>query len=103
MSKPTPTQSLAALMLSMCFLCVTGGLAYTAPLHVHHGHHDQQTHGNAWCSWTCQAGQGLQTLSADIPRSFSVLGLLLLFKPTAPDLFRHHDSLSRAPPRVIPS
>ncbi|WP_443147698.1 hypothetical protein [Nitrospira sp.] len=98
MRKTTPTQSLAAFMLSMCFLLVTGGLAYTTPLHVHHGHHDQQTHGNSWCSWTCQAGQGLQTLSADIPRTFSLLGVLPLFKPIAPDLFRHHHSPSRAPP-----
>ncbi|MEO6202776.1 MAG: hypothetical protein ABIP82_06110 [Nitrospirales bacterium] len=59
MRKTPLTQSFAALMLSMCFLLVTGGLAYTAPLHIHHGPHDQQTHGNTWCSWTCQAGQGL--------------------------------------------
>ncbi|MCA9500266.1 MAG: hypothetical protein MRJ67_01725 [Nitrospirales bacterium] len=101
MRRTTPGQFLAGLMLSMCFLLMTGGIAYTAPLHIHHGHHDQHTHGNSWCSWTCQAGQGLQTLSTDIPRTFSLLGLLPPFKPTAPDLCRHYHHPSRAPPLFL--
>ena len=77
----TLTKHLSALVLSMCFLLVTGGLAYTTPLDSHLGHHDQQTHGKTWCSWTCQAGQAIQPLSPHIPRAFALLSFLVPFKP----------------------
>jgi hypothetical protein len=99
MSILTLTKHLAALVLSMCFLLVTGGLAYTTPLDSHLGHHDQKTHGKTWCSWTCQAGQAIQPPSPHIPRAYSLLGVLVPFKPDAPDLVRTHHCAARAPPR----
>jgi hypothetical protein len=98
MKMRTLTKQFAALGLSLCFLFVTGGLAYTAPLDAHRGHHNHQTHGKTWCSWMCQAGQGIQAHSPDIPHSFSLVGFLIQRLPGIPAIFRIHSCSSRAPP-----
>ncbi|MCA9476966.1 MAG: hypothetical protein KC563_14345, partial [Nitrospira sp.] len=57
-----------AILLSGCFLVVSSGLASSPETHIHDGHHHQQTHGKTWCSWTCQAGNGLQGFTPLIPK-----------------------------------
>lgn len=94
----TLKKSFVALGLSLCILFVTGGLAYTSPLHSPPGHHDQQTHEKTWCSWTCQAGQGIQALSPYIPRSWSLLGFLVVVQLEVPALLLKRRYSSRAPP-----
>lgn len=93
-----PIKNLAVLILTGCFLVVTAGLSYTPETHLHLGHHDQQSHGKTWCSWTCQAGHALKGFSLVIPQPLSRLHTTEVSHPVVPELTLFLHSPSRAPP-----
>jgi len=87
-----------AIVLSLCFLFVSTALTQSLPMHHHHGAHDQQTHEETWCSWSCQAGHGIHVLSIYVENSPQILTLLNLHRPKAQIFHFINPPTSRGPP-----
>ncbi|HQU28494.1 MAG TPA: hypothetical protein PKZ24_05010, partial [Nitrospirales bacterium] len=77
---------------------VSSGLASSPETHIHDGHHHQQTHGKTWCSWTCQAGNGLQGFTPLIPKCCFHIVPVHQDNPPIPHLILFIQRSSRAPP-----
>ena len=90
-----------AILLSVSFLFVTTALTQTLTTQLHHVDHDQQTHEQTWCSWSCQAGHGIQVLSTFVENSAQVLTLLDLPSPKIPYLGIINQPTSRGPPVLL--
>ena len=52
-------KSIFVLGLCLCFLFVSTTFAQQQPSATHHQSHDQHSHSQSWCSWSCQAGQAV--------------------------------------------
>ncbi|MGV7229229.1 MAG: hypothetical protein ACQ9IQ_11270 [Nitrospirales bacterium] len=92
---------LIGITLSVCFIFVGTTLTQNLSIHLHHGPHDQQTHEQTWCSWSCQAGHGIQVLSTFVENSAQVLTLLDLPSPKIPYLGIINQPTSRGPPGLL--
>ena len=87
-----------AILLSVSFLFVTTALTQTLTTHLQHVGHDQQTHEQTWCSWSCQAGHGIHVLTIFVEGSARTLSLLDLPSPKIPYLNFINNPTSRGPP-----
>lgn len=55
-------QVIVAVLLVLCVVGISGIASAQSILHEnHHSHHQAATHGSAFCSWMCAAGQAYDT------------------------------------------
>ena len=90
-----------AILLSVSFLFVTTALTQNISAHLHHDGHDQQTHEQTWCSWSCQAGQGIDILTVFVENLSQILTILDLSYPTLSVFDFTHVPTSRGPPFLL--
>ena len=85
----------------VCFVSVSTTLTQNLSAHLHPGGHDQQTHEQTWCSWSCQAGQGIDALTVFIENLSQILTILDLSYPTLSVFDFAHVPTSRGPPFLL--
>lgn len=90
-----------SVLLGVSFLFVSTALTQNLSVDLEHVGHDQQTHEQDWCSWSCQAGQGLHVLPTFVENSTQILSLLDLPRPTLPSLNFINHPTSRGPPFLL--
>lgn len=92
-----------SLFLGISFLFVSTALTQNLSTHLAHNGHDQQTHEQTWCSWSCQAGQGIQALPTFVEHTTQLLSLLDLPHPNIFNLEFTNPPSSRGPPPSLNS
>lgn len=95
------SHQLIGICLIVCFLFVSTTLTQNLSAHLHHGGHDQQTHEQTWCSWSCQAGQGIDILTVFVENLSQILTILDLSYPTLSVFDFAHVPTSRGPPFLL--
>ncbi len=91
-------QQILSVLLTVSFLFVSTALTQNLSVHLEHVGHDQQTHEQNWCSWSCQGGPGLHVLPPFVENSPQVLSFLDIPRPVLPDLDCINQPNSRGPP-----
>lgn len=94
-------QNFLSVLVGVSFLFVSTALTQNLSLHPEHVGHDQQTHEQDWCSWSCQAGQGLHVLPTFVENSPQVLAFLDIPRPALPNLESINHPTSRGPPLLL--
>lgn len=87
--------------MSVSFLFVSTSLTQNLSAHLNHGGHDQQTHEQTWCSWSCQAGQGIEVLTVFVENLSQVLTIFDLTHPTISVFELAYVPTSRGPPLLL--
>ncbi len=95
------SQQVFGITLSACFLFVSFALTQNISSHLHHGGHDQQTHEQTWCSWSCQAGQGTAVHSVFIESPFQIVADVHLNPPPVGGFALPAVPTSRGPPLLL--
>lgn len=73
--------SIVAVLLILCIMGISGIAPAQSVLHEshHHTHHQAATHGSAFCSWMCAAGQAGEAATVLVPLDMVPLEIVELF------------------------
>jgi len=90
-----------AASLALCLFLVSTLLTAATAKHATHAGHDNTTHQQTWCGWSCAAGQAVQAPSLEPALAFSPVSTTEPFRPNNSSLLLTVPPQSRAPPHTF--
>lgn len=94
-------QVIVAVLLVLCVVGISGIAPAQSVLHEnHHSHHQAATHGSAFCSWMCAAGQVYDAAVVPLTHTSEELAMLQPVSSQYAPLITVFLQSPRAPPVV---